>query len=266
MQGVDPVRGDSRRADRRSRARDGVRVRGSDRQRLREYRASECPRKNVWLSILTSMFLHGEHPAHRGEHAVLVGVRQQRRGPAGKAQVLALLSACPASRRRTRSRTSSRARRRRSSARPGAIAGILGAYMLDVPEGADQARSCSSLPHHDDRAPRRGLPIGALVLACSSSRAWDRSPADTGVAYMAHIGGFLAGMLLYCWFPAEARPSRSAYPLLSRGGRGSVSFITGADRRAFAGDLPVRGDVLGELLARDRSEATSREEPLRVAS
>jgi membrane associated rhomboid family serine protease len=85
----------------------------------------------------------------------------------------------------------------------GAIAGVLGAYILLFPQGkvrvlqGQQVIQVSAL-----------IVIGLwIVLQFFSSVASITSTAATGgVAYMAHVGGFIAGIVLTFWFRGRAAP------------------------------------------------------------
>lgn len=85
----------------------------------------------------------------------------------------------------------------------GAIAGVLGAYILLFPQGrvrvlqGQQVIQVSAL-----------IVIGLwIVLQLFSSVGSIASTADTGgVAYMAHVGGFIAGFVLTFLFRGSAAP------------------------------------------------------------
>ncbi len=89
----------------------------------------------------------------------------------------------------------------------GAIAGVLGAYIFLFPQGkvrvllGQQVSQVSAL-----------IVIGLwIVLQFFSSIASITAAADTGgVAYMAHVGGFIAGIVLTFLFRGSSRPRLSA--------------------------------------------------------
>jgi len=89
----------------------------------------------------------------------------------------------------------------------GAIAGVLGAYILLFPQGkvrvlqGQQVIQVSAL-----------IVIGLwIVLQFFSSVASITSTADTGgVAYMAHVGGFIAGFVLTFLFRGNSTPRLTA--------------------------------------------------------
>jgi membrane associated rhomboid family serine protease len=165
-----------------------------------------CPKKNVWLSIFRSMFLHGSilHIAGNMLFLWVFGNNVEDRLGKFKYILFYLLSGIAA--------TYAQAYVFPSSATPlvgasGAIAGILGAYLLMFP-----------------RARIRHLAIIIILITFIELPAWasiglwfllqlfqgvGSITTDTGVAYMAHIGGFLAGMLLLLVFrpkPGEPVP------------------------------------------------------------
>ncbi|RJP51003.1 MAG: rhomboid family intramembrane serine protease [Anaerolineaceae bacterium] len=88
----------------------------------------------------------------------------------------------------------------------GAIAGVLGAYILLFPQGrvrvlqGQQVVQVSAL-----------IVIGLwIVLQLFSSVGSIASTADTGgVAYMAHVGGFIAGLVFAFLFRGSAAPQNS---------------------------------------------------------
>jgi membrane associated rhomboid family serine protease len=163
--------------------------------------ARDCPKKNVWFSILASMFLHGSF-LHLGFNMLFLWVFgnnvEDRLGKlryilfyvlAGIAAAYAQSYVFP------------------DSATPligasGAIAGILGAYLLMFP-----------------RAPILTLvvfivvPVPAFIMigvwfVTQLFSSVGSVSGDTGVAYMAHVGGFLAGMLLLLIFrPRKPQPA-----------------------------------------------------------
>jgi membrane associated rhomboid family serine protease len=89
----------------------------------------------------------------------------------------------------------------------GAIAGVLGAYIFLFPQGkvrvllGQQVSQVSAL-----------IVIGLwIVLQFFSSIASIIAAADTGgVAYMAHVGGFIAGIVLTFLFRGPSTPRLSA--------------------------------------------------------
>lgn len=85
----------------------------------------------------------------------------------------------------------------------GAIAGVLGAYILLFPRGQVRVLQGQGI-----------IPVPALivigiwfVLQFFSGIGSIASAAQGGVAYMAHIGGFLAGLVLSFLFRARSAPA-----------------------------------------------------------
>ena len=167
-----------------------------------------CRHKSIWLSILKSMFLHGSilHIAFNMLFLWVFGNNVEDR--LGKIRFVAfyLLAGLAA--------TYAQSYVFPDSAVPligasGAIAGILGAYLLMFP-----------------RARVRSLVILIIFITAIEVPAWvmiglwfvtqlfssvGSVSGDTGVAYMAHVGGFLAGMLLLLVFRPR-RPQQTAIP------------------------------------------------------
>ena len=85
----------------------------------------------------------------------------------------------------------------------GAIAGVLGSYILLFPQGRVKVLQGSQVV----QVPAL-LVIGFwIVLQLFSSIGSITASADTGgVAYMAHVGGFIAGLVLTFLFRGSARP------------------------------------------------------------
>ncbi len=85
----------------------------------------------------------------------------------------------------------------------GAIAGVLGSYILLFPQGRVKVLQGSQVV----QVPAL-LVIGFwIVLQLFSSIGSISASADTGgVAYMAHVGGFIAGLVLTFLFRGSARP------------------------------------------------------------
>jgi len=85
----------------------------------------------------------------------------------------------------------------------GAIAGVLGSYILMFP----QERVKVLLGNSITTVPALIVIGGWIVLQFFSGVASISSTADTGgVAFMAHIGGFVAGFLLTFLFRGNSRP------------------------------------------------------------
>jgi membrane associated rhomboid family serine protease len=167
-----------------------------------------CPRKSIWLSILKSMFLHGSilHIAFNMLFLWVFGNNVEDRLGIPKYVVFYLLAGTAAAYAQSYVFPDSAVPLIGAS---GAVAGILGTYILMFP-----------------RARVRSLVILIIFITMIEVPAWlmigiwfvtqlfssiGSVSGDTGVAYMAHIGGFLAGMLLLLIFRPR-RPQRAAIP------------------------------------------------------
>ncbi len=183
------------------------------------------PDKNVYLAILTSMFLHGGF-AHLGFNMLFLWVFgnnvEDRLGPFGFAAfyVVAGVAAMLA---QVALGTGSVAPVIGAS---GAIAGVMGAYLIFWPH----ARIFSLLLFFPVALP------ASFVLLFWLGMQFLTAP-DSGIAWGAHVGGFVAGVLLalvlaavFRWPtpwrnarrppPAPPGPSASAPPPFGRGGGG----------------------------------------------
>jgi membrane associated rhomboid family serine protease len=165
-----------------------------------------CPRKNVWLSILTSMFLHNGI-AHIGFNMLFLWIFGNNvEDRLGRLRYVIFYLLCGVAAVYAQSYVFP------SSAIPlvgasGAIAGVLGAYMLMFPRAPILTWIFFFI-----------IPIPAFIwigiwflLQLTSSLG--SVSGDTGVAYMAHVGGFLAGMLLLLVFrPRRPEPVAAVSP------------------------------------------------------
>jgi membrane associated rhomboid family serine protease len=165
-----------------------------------ELQGQACPRKNVWLSILVSMFLHGSLLHLAGNMLFLWVFGNNVEDRLGKIRFILfyLLSGAAA--------VYAQSFVFPDSATPlvgasGAIAGILGAYLIMFP----RARIITIVFFVVTAVPAF-IMIGVWFLLQLFSSVGSVS-GDTGVAYMAHVGGFLAGMLLLLIFrPRRPQP------------------------------------------------------------
>ena len=164
--------------------------------------AQSCPQKSLWLSILKSMFLHGSilHIAGNMLFLWVFGNNIEDRLGRMRFILFYLLAGIAA--------TYAQSYVFPDSATPlvgasGAIAGVLGAYLLLFP----RARIVSlvifffitwvELP---------AVVVIGLWFVMQLVSGVGSVAADTGVAYMAHIGGFIAGMLLLLIFRPRREP------------------------------------------------------------
>jgi len=159
-----------------------------------------CPRKNVWLSIVTSMFLHGSI-AHIGFNMLFLWIFGNNvEDRLGRLRYLAFYLLCGVAAAYAQSFVFP------GSAVPlvgasGAIAGVLGAYILMFPRAPILTWIFFFI-----------IPIPAFIwigiwFVGQLFSSVGSVSGDTGVAYMAHVGGFLAGMLLLLVF-RKRRPER----------------------------------------------------------
>ena len=89
----------------------------------------------------------------------------------------------------------------------GAVAGVLGAYLVLYPAGQG-ARACSRCGSSSRWSRCRPGSCSASGSCCRPWRACCRSASpDVGVAFFAHVGGFVAGMGL--GFVLAPRPRRA---------------------------------------------------------
>jgi membrane associated rhomboid family serine protease len=168
-----------------------------------------CPGKNVWLSILVSMFLHGSilHIAGNMLFLWVFGNNVEDRLGKTKFVLFYLLSGVAA--------TYAQSYVFPSSATPlvgasGAIAGILGAYLLMFPRA--RIRSLVILIIFITMIELPAFIVIGLWFVMQLVSGVGSVAGATGVAYMAHVGGFLAGMLLLLVLRPKRAPTRVAYP------------------------------------------------------
>jgi rhomboid family protein len=165
---------------------------------------ARCPHKSVWLSILYSMFLHGSL-LHIGGNMLFLWVFgnniEDRLGKV-KFIVLYLIAGLVATYAQTLVDPSSGGPLIGAS---GAIAGVLGAYILLFPRARVRTLVIFFLITFID------LPAYILLGIWFALQLLQTvGPAATagGVAYMAHVGGFIAGMLVLLIL----RPRRDPIP------------------------------------------------------
>jgi membrane associated rhomboid family serine protease len=165
-----------------------------------------CPGKNVWFSIVLSMFLHGGllHIAGNMLFLWVFGNNIEDRLGRGKFVAFYLVSGLAATYAQSAIAMAGQSADPvlgSSAATPmvgasGAVAGILGAYLLLFP----RAR-VTTLVFLFLFVTTMDVPAAALIglwflLQVFSGVASIGASASSGVAFFAHIGGFLAGMLL----------------------------------------------------------------------
>ena len=169
---------------------------------------SGCPGKNVWLSILTSMFLHGGFLHIAGNMLFLWIFGNNVEDRLGRVRFLLFYLLCGLA------ATYAQAVVSPSSPQPmigasGAIAGVLGAYIVMFPRARVRTLFLFFFITIFDvpAVVLLGLWFAMQILQGVGSvtgRAGDQ------VAYMAHVGGFVAGVVLLYAF----RPRREPTPML----------------------------------------------------
>jgi len=171
-----------------------------------ELERETCPHKNIWLSVLESMFLHGSilHIAGNMLFLWIFGNNVEDRLGRGRYVAFYLLSGLAAA--------YAQAAVFPNSALPligasGAIAGILGAYILLFPRARILTVGFLFFWFVLPAWLWIGIWIALQLLSEVGSVA-----GNTGVAYMAHLGGFVAGMVLLLIFrPRRERPAALPY-------------------------------------------------------
>jgi rhomboid family protein len=161
------------------------------------------PGKNVWLAVITSMFLHGSL-LHIGGNMLFLWIFgnnvEDRLGRLGFATfylaggIVATLAQVAVSRDSTVP----------SIGASGAIAAVMGAYLVWFPNA--RVRTLVILFLVD--IPAKVFLVVWFVLQFFTD-------PNEGVAWMAHVGGFLFGLLvglLFRGFGDRARPATARYP------------------------------------------------------
>lgn len=170
---------------------------------LAQVQRARCPRKNVLLSILTSLFLHGgiAHLAFNMLFLWVFGNNVEDR--LGRAAFIAFYLATGVI------ATFAQALVSPSSPTPligasGAIAGVLGAYLIMFPRA--RVRTLFLITVIDVPA----AVVLALWFLTQLLQGVGPGAVGSSVAYVAHIGGFIAGVLLtLAWPRARGRNVRS---------------------------------------------------------
>ncbi|HEV2685649.1 MAG TPA: rhomboid family intramembrane serine protease [Actinomycetota bacterium] len=170
---------------------------------------AECPHKNVWLSILYTMFLHGGLLHIGGNMLFLWIFGNNIEDKLGKVKfiIFYLLCGLIATYAQTLVSPSSGVPQIGAS---GAIAGVLGAYIVLFPRARVRTLFFFFLIFF--------LDVPAVVLlglwfALQVLQGVGPAATTGGVAYMAHVGGFIAGMvLLFVFRPRDTAPPRYTVP------------------------------------------------------
>ena len=158
-----------------------------------------CPRKNVWLSILTSMFLHGSI-AHIGFNMLFLwvfGNNIEDRLGRMRYIIFYLLCGIAAALLQVFMEPRSGAPMVGAS---GAISGVMGGYLVLYP----RVRVYTLLPLGffitTVALPAWAMLIYWMVLQLAGGLTGILSEESGGVAFWAHVGGFLAGVVLIKFF------------------------------------------------------------------
>jgi membrane associated rhomboid family serine protease len=146
-----------------------------------------------WMTIFTSMFLQGGLAASRRQHALPMDFREQYRGRAGHFRylLLYLVSGVVAALCQALPDANSTAPMIGAS---GAIAGVLGAYLMLYPYAKVHVLIWIIIIIRIIAVPAwiiLGLWFGLQLLDGLL-----RDNGDAGVAFWAHVGGFVSGMAL----------------------------------------------------------------------
>ena len=219
----------------------------------------------AWATVITAMFLHGGW-VHIGGNMLYLWIFgdnvEDSMGPAkfvvfyllcGGAAALAQFAVDPAS-------------RVPMVGASGGIAGVLGAYLVLHPRAAIRTFILIVIFVRFINLPAwliLGFWIGGQFLAVPSAL----SGADDGVAYFAHIGGFIAGMVLIPFFKradiplfgADDAPSehRSGQPIPFSEIRREAGFRYGRRRNdPLRSRVIVRADE--DISSRERRQARRR--------
>ena len=168
-----------------------------------------CPHKNVWLSILYTMFLHGGLLHIGGNMLFLWIFGNNIEDKLGKVKfiIFYLLCGLVATYAQTLVSPSSGVPQIGAS---GAIAGVLGAYIVLFPRARIRTLFFFFLIFF--------LDVPAIVLlglwfALQLLQGVGPAATTGGVAYMAHVGGFIAGMvLLFVFRPRSTAPPQYVAP------------------------------------------------------
>jgi membrane associated rhomboid family serine protease len=166
-----------------------------------------CPHKNVWLSILYTMFLHGSL-LHIGGNMLFLWVFgnniEDRLGRL-RFTIFYLVCGVIATYAQTLVSPSSGVTQIGAS---GAIAGVLGAYIILFPRARIRTLVFFFLVFFIDVP---AIVLLGLWFALQLLQGVGPAASTGGVAYIAHVGGFIAGMvLLYVFRPRGTIPARTS--------------------------------------------------------
>lgn len=170
---------------------------------------TRCPQKNVWLSILTSMFLHGGLLHIAGNMLFLWIFGNNVEDRLGRWRFVVFYLACGIAATYAQSLVSA------SSPQPmigasGAIGGVLGAYIVMFPRARIRTLIFIFIfVSVTDVSAVFLLGFWFLMQVLQGVGSVTGAAGDN-VAYMAHVGGFIAGIaLLYAFRPRRRPPQLS---------------------------------------------------------
>ncbi len=154
----------------------------------------------IYLSIFSSMFMHGSWMHIIGNMAYLLIFGDQIEDELGHLRFLLFYLACGVAASMAQFLTDTQSIIPCLGA-SGAIAGVLGAYLIRHPQNSVRVfvlRSLTTLPAF--------IVLGGWIVLQFFSQV--TVSGHSGVAYMAHIGGFLAGVLFVFLFGLGQRRRR----------------------------------------------------------
>jgi len=161
---------------------------------------------DVWVSpvgsIFTAMFLHGSffHLAGNMLYLWIFGDNVEDR--IGRSRFVAFYLICGAIAALTQALPDTRSTVPMIGA-SGAVSGVLGAYVVLYP----RANVLVAMPFLLARVP--ALLVLGFWFAGQLASSFVAEPGAGGVAFAAHVGGFVAGALLIRWFLLDRRSRRS---------------------------------------------------------
>jgi membrane associated rhomboid family serine protease len=166
-----------------------------------------CPRKNIWLSALTSMFLHASFLHIAGNMLFLWVFGDNVEDRLGRIRFIIFYFLCGLAATAAQTFVSP------SSSGPmigasGAIAGVLGAYLVMFPRARVRTLIFFFFITLFDVP---AVVLLGLWFLLQVFQGVGSVSSGSGVAYMAHIGGFIAGMALLLVFRPRPVPP-AGYP------------------------------------------------------
>lgn len=152
-------------------------------------------------SIFTAMFLHGGFPSLAGNMLYLWIFGDNVEDRVGRGRFVAFYLICGAVAALAQALPDTRSTVPMIGA-SGAISGVLGAYLVLYPK----ANVLFALPFLVARVP--AVVMLGFWFAAQLARSLLAAPGTEGVAFAAHVGGFVGGAVLVRWFLRERRQRR----------------------------------------------------------